>query len=92
MRDARSCDALYNQVATALTGPFATLPLVTIFGERNDLLGFQPRWRQLFSDVRQVVVAKGNHFPMCDDPDLVADTIRSSHRDRVAAAACATVT
>lgn len=76
LRDARYCDALYEQVASALTGPFATLPLVTIFGERNDPLGFQPRWKQMFPDARQVVVAKGNHFPMCDDPDLVAETIR----------------
>jgi haloalkane dehalogenase len=84
MRDARSCDALYEQVAAALAGPFAALPLVTIFGERNDPLGFQPRWKQMFPDVRRVVVAKGNHFPMCDDPDLVAETIRSWHRERVA--------
>jgi hypothetical protein len=31
-----------------------------------------------------VVVSKGNHFPMCDDPDLVAAAIRSLHRDGVA--------
>jgi len=84
MRDARCCDALYEQVATALDGPFAELALVTIFGERNDPLGFQPRWKAMFPGLRQVVVAKGNHFPMCDDPDLVAGTIRSWHRERVA--------
>ncbi len=84
MRDARNCDALYEQVGEALRGPFAKLPLVTIFGERNDPLGFQPRWKEMFRDLRQVVVAKGNHFPMCDDPDLVAQTIRSWHRERVA--------
>ena len=89
LRDARSCDALYDQVTAALTGPFAKLPLVTIFGERNDPLGFQPRWKQMFPDLRQVIVAKGNHFPMCDDPDLVADTIRSWHRERVAIAGTA---
>ncbi len=84
MRDAHSCDPLYDEVAGALTGPFATLPLVTIFGERNDPLSFQPRWKAMYPDCRQVVVAKGNHFPMCDDPGLVAETIRSWHRDRVA--------
>jgi pimeloyl-ACP methyl ester carboxylesterase len=80
MRDARHCDPLYDQVTSALSGPFAALPVVTIFGERNDPLGFQPRWKAMFPDVRQVVVAKGNHFPMCDDPDLTAATIRSWHR------------
>jgi haloalkane dehalogenase len=84
LRDARKSDALYQQLDRALTGPFRTLPLLTIFGERNDPLGFQPRWKQLFSDARQVVVSKGNHFPMCDDPDLVAVSIREWHGDLVA--------
>lgn len=84
LRDARNCDALYKQVESALTGPFRGLPLLTIFGERNDPLGFQPRWKGLFPEAHQVVVAKGNHYPMCDDPDLVARTIRSWHRERVA--------
>jgi haloalkane dehalogenase len=84
LRDARKSRAIYEQLDRALTGPFQRLPLLTIFGERNDPLGFQPRWKQMFSDARQVVVTKGNHFPMCDDPDLVAASIRAWHRDRVA--------
>ncbi len=83
LNDARNCDALYAEVASALAGPFAKLPLVTIFGERNDPLGFQPRWKAMFPDAQQIVVARGNHFPMCDDPDLVADAIRKWHRERV---------
>jgi pimeloyl-ACP methyl ester carboxylesterase len=84
IRDARQCDKLYEEIASALAGPLSGLPLLTIFGERNDPFGFQQRWKALFPDARQVVVAKGNHFPMCDDPDLVADSIRSWHRERVA--------
>lgn len=87
LRDARKSDAIYEQVGRALTGPFRQLPLFTIFGERNDPLGFQPRWKQLFPGARQIVVRKGNHFPMCDDPDLVAASIRELHRDHVAPAA-----
>jgi pimeloyl-ACP methyl ester carboxylesterase len=83
LRDARRSRAIYDQLDRALTGPFRRLPLLTIFGERNDPLGFQPRWRQLFGEARQVVVAGGNHFPMCDDPDLVAASIRQWHRDLV---------
>jgi pimeloyl-ACP methyl ester carboxylesterase len=86
MHDVRSCDDLHAEVASALSGPFRNLPLLTIFGERNDPLGFQPRWKAMFKDARQVVVPKGNHFPMCDDPDLVADTIRQWHRELVAPA------
>jgi len=84
LRDARNATGIYEQVDQALSGPFHRLPLVTIFGERNDPLGFQPRWKQLFPDARQIVVPKGNHFPMCDAPDLVAESIRELHRDRVA--------
>jgi haloalkane dehalogenase len=76
MRSARDSESIYERVDRALTGPFRGLPLLTIFGERNDPLGFQPRWRKLFPDAHQVVVSKGNHFPMCDDPDLVAASIR----------------
>lgn len=84
LRSARKSRAIYEQVDHALTGPFRHLPLFTIFGERNDPLGFQPRWKQLFSDAHQIVVAKGNHFPMCDDPDLVAACIRELHGNHVA--------
>ena len=54
---------------------------LTVFGERNDPLRFQPKWKALFPHARQVVIPGGNHFPMCDDPDVVADSIRSWHRE-----------
>jgi haloalkane dehalogenase len=81
MRDASKDDMLYGRVHDVLAGPFRKLPVLTIFGERNDPLGFQPRWKQLFPGAQQVVVPKGNHFPMCDAPDLVANSIRSWHQE-----------
>lgn len=84
LRDAHSSQAIYEEAEQALAGPFRRLPLYTIFGERNDPLGFQPRWKQLFPKARQIVVSEGNHFPMCDDPDLVAQSISELHRDHVA--------
>jgi pimeloyl-ACP methyl ester carboxylesterase len=83
MRDAAKSKTIYSHLEKALDGPFRRLPLLTIFGERNDPLGFQPRWRNLFPDAQQVVVSGGNHFPMCDDPALVASSIRAWHRERV---------
>lgn len=82
MRDVLSSPACSDAEA-ALRGPFRGLPLLTIFGERNDPLRFQPRWRALFPQARQVVVPNGNHFPMCDAPELVSEEIRRWHRDRV---------
>ncbi len=76
MCDARHCDSIYERAGAALAGPFKKLPLLTIFGERNDPFGFQKRWKRMFPEARQVVVPRGNHFPMCDAPGLVAETIR----------------
>jgi haloalkane dehalogenase len=79
LREARKAKMIYDELHQALTGPFRQLPLMTVFGERNDPLGFQPRWKALFPEAQQVVVPGGNHFPMCDNPDLVASSIRELH-------------
>jgi pimeloyl-ACP methyl ester carboxylesterase len=84
IRDAARCNALYDEIGRALDGPLSRLPLLTIFGDRNDPFGFQKRWKTLFPAARQIVVRNGNHFPMCDAPNLVADEIRSWHADMVA--------
>jgi haloalkane dehalogenase len=76
-RDARGGDALYAEVDAALRGALANRPLLTIFGQLNDPLRFQPRWKALFPNACQLSVRRGNHFPMCDDPDLVAATLKS---------------
>jgi haloalkane dehalogenase len=54
-----------------------------VFGERNHPLGFQEQWAGRFGDITQVTVPAGNHFPMCDDPDLVAQAIADWHALRV---------
>jgi len=82
LRDARDSD-VYDEVARALAAPLSTRPLLTVFGERNDPLHFQPRWKALFPEARQLVIPNGNHFPMCDDPEFVAAQIRRWHREVV---------
>jgi len=85
--DRRGRSSFHRYLRDARRGDFAavdrgvellrTRPVLTVFGARNDPLRFQPRWQQLCSDIRQVEVPKGNHFPMCDDPSLVAAEIRA---------------
>lgn len=75
-RDARRADELYAELDAGLRGPLADRPLMTIFGQFNDPLRFQRRWRGLYPNARQVKVPRGNHFPMCDDPRLVAAELR----------------
>jgi haloalkane dehalogenase len=84
MRDARSCDDLYGQISGLLASSFAFRPLLTIFGELNDPFGFQQKWKDTFLNATQIIVPKAHHFPMCDAPDLVAQTIHSWHREHVA--------
>lgn len=50
-------------------------PMLTVFGARNDPGKFQPEWRARFPHSSSVIVPKGYHFPMCDDPDLVASAV-----------------
>ena len=60
----------------------AHVPVLTVFGERNDPFGFADRWRSLFPQAESRVVPGGNHFPMCDAPDEVAGWIRAWAGDR----------
>lgn len=57
----------------------ADRPLTTIFGERNDPGHFQEHWLERFPDTTQLVVPGGYHFPMCDDPELVAGAIDGAY-------------
>jgi pimeloyl-ACP methyl ester carboxylesterase len=61
----------------------ADRPILTVFGQRNDPLHFQPRWRAVGSDVEQVVIPGGYHFPMCDAPQAVANAITDWAERRV---------
>lgn len=67
---------------------FRSLPAVTVFGERNDYLGFQAKWAERLDDLEQIEIPKGNHFPMCDAPTVVTEAIRArfgsgaEHRSR----------
>jgi len=54
-------------------------PALTIFRKRNDPLLCQERWRMHFPDAEQMVIPGGYHFPMCDDPDGVAERIVAWH-------------
>jgi pimeloyl-ACP methyl ester carboxylesterase len=77
MRDARNSRPVLEAIEESLRGPLADRPLLTIFGEHNDPLQFQQDWRRLFPHARQVVIPRGNHFPMNDDPAMFAASIRN---------------
>jgi pimeloyl-ACP methyl ester carboxylesterase len=81
MANAARSTRLLGQIRTALRTSLRDRPVLTIFGQYNDPLHFQRRWHELFPHVRQVVIARGNHFPMNDDPQGVAAAIRAWWQD-----------
>lgn len=82
LADALRCDPLYLEAARVLDRDYADLPVLTIFGERNDPFHFQPEWKRRFRHHDQLVVRRGNHFPMCDDPSFVAGAITRWHESK----------
>lgn len=76
MHDTSRSKDLLDAIETALGGALGDRPVLTIFGERNDPMHFQRDWKRLFPEARQIVVPKGNHFPMNDSPDLFATAMR----------------
>jgi pimeloyl-ACP methyl ester carboxylesterase len=81
MRDASGSGALLEGIEAALRTSLHDRPALTVFGQFNDPFGFQRRWRELFPRARQVVVPRGGHFPMNDDPAGVAAAIRTWWRE-----------
>lgn len=83
MRSALDSTELFAAVESAVAGPLAVQPVLTIFGQRNDPFRFQRRIAERFADHEGHVIAGGFHFPMCDDPDLFASLVAAWHRSRV---------
>jgi pimeloyl-ACP methyl ester carboxylesterase len=74
---------LLRRAETALSEDLARLPLLTVFGSRNDPFGLAERWKQFFPAAEQRIVPGGNHYPMGDDPKAVAEWIRRWHAEHV---------
>lgn len=83
MGAARASNEYLVEIEAGLRTSLADLPVLTIYGERNDPFGFQASFKELFPAATELVVPAGNHFPMADDPDLVAETIATWHRENV---------
>lgn len=74
---------LLRQVEATLHEELAGLPLLTVFGSRNDPFGLANRWKDLCLAAEQYIVPGGNHYPMGDDPEAIAEWIRCWHAEHV---------
>lgn len=70
----------------------ADRPLLTVFGQFGDYFRFRRRWRRLWPAMTERAVPWGLHFPMADNPELVAETLRDWHVDNVAGSPIAALT
>ncbi len=84
MRSARRSRDLYAGAERRLRTDHAEVPVLTVFGEKNDPFGFADRWRSMFPHAWSWTVPDGNHFPMCDDPDGYVTHVRDWYRSEVA--------
>ncbi len=80
MSSARISGGYLASLETALRTTLHDRPVLTIYGERNDPFGFQARFKEILPHAEELVVPKGNHFPMCDDPDGFAHRIATWHQ------------
>ena len=84
MRSALGHPDFSDRVEEATLTVLNHLPVLSIYGEKNDPFGFQDRVADTWPDHEGIVVAGGNHFPMMDDPELFSASLRDWHARKVA--------
>jgi len=78
-------DPVMAEVERSLRTTLADLPVLTLFGRRNDPYGWQARFQQVFPQATAAGIADGHHFPFNDDPDTYSTAICAWWADTVAA-------
>jgi haloalkane dehalogenase len=79
-------DPLMSEVERSLRTTLADLPVLTLFGRKNDPYGWQNRFAQIFPYVTAAGINGGHDFPFNDDPDAYAAAISTWWAEKVAAA------
>ena len=79
-------DGIMTDIERSLPAALGALPVLTLFGRRNDPYGWQERFHAMFPRAAVVGIASGRHFPFNDDPLAYCDAIRSWWAEQVATA------
>jgi pimeloyl-ACP methyl ester carboxylesterase len=67
-------EPIMSEVERHLTRELSSLPVLTLFGRKNDPYGWQRRFQRIFPRATAVGV-DGHHFPFDDDPDAYSHSI-----------------
>jgi pimeloyl-ACP methyl ester carboxylesterase len=73
------------EVERSLQTAMAGLPVLTLFGRKNDPYGWQDRFQQVFPHASAAGIPDGHHFPFSDDADSYAAAVSSWWAQRAAA-------
>jgi haloalkane dehalogenase len=73
------------EVERSLGATLAGLPVLTLFGRKNDRYGWQDRFQQIFPHATAAGTSDGHHFPFCDDPDAYSAAISAWWAEKVTA-------
>ena len=68
-------DPVMAEVQQSLRTALTDLPVLTLFGRKNDPYGWQARFGQVFPHATAVGIDDGHHFPFNDDPDAYSGAI-----------------
>jgi pimeloyl-ACP methyl ester carboxylesterase len=77
-------DPLMGELELELQTKLADIPVLTLFGCKDDRLGWQRRFGQMFRHVTAVRIEDGHHFPFNDDPDRYAAATGDWCQEKVA--------
>jgi pimeloyl-ACP methyl ester carboxylesterase len=80
-------DPVMATVEQSLETRLAGLPVLTLFGLKNDPYGWQARFQQIFPDATAAGIDDGRHFPFNDDPEAYSAAISAWWAQRVATTA-----
>jgi pimeloyl-ACP methyl ester carboxylesterase len=79
-------DPVMAEVERSLQTALADLPVLTLFGRKNDRYGWQDRFQQIFPHATAAGISDGRHFPFNDDPDTYSAAISAWWAEKVVAA------
>jgi len=76
-------DPVMARVEPSLRTSLPGLPVLTLFGRKNDPYGWQARFGEIFPHAQAVGIPDGHHFPFDDDPRAYADAISAWWKNNV---------